>query len=321
MFFFKVFVVGSIPPPIGGVTMHVERLLSVLEKHRYSVRFLPIRGHSIIRFFRDVFWSDVVHLHSSNPYLRLTVSCFCRIFRIPLISTIHGRLGRFRGIRNWADFKSVEWTTFPIVLNEQSFELAVKKNRHVRMISAFLPPMKDEALPGHVEQAVSALKSKCRRVWSTNAFNLSFDVDEKEIYGISDLIRIFCENPDLGLTVSDPTGNYLGYLKSIKIDIPENVLFITEAHSFYEVMKLTDGMIRNTTTDGDALSVKEALWLRKTTLATDVVSRPKGVICYGNLEELSRLLSASALPKPACEDNLSGEADLLKLYIEAASCR
>lgn len=49
------------------------------------------------------------------------------------------------------------------------------------------------------------------------------------------------------------------YLESRKIDIPWNVLFITEAHSFYEVMKLTDGMIRNTMTDDDALSVKESL--------------------------------------------------------------
>lgn len=47
-----------------------------------------------------------------------------------------------------------------------------------------------------------------------------------------------------------------------------------------------------------------------------MVSRPKGVICYYNGEELFRLLTASILPNLASTDNLSEEEDLLKLYIE-----
>lgn len=310
----KILIIGTRPPPIGGVTVHVERLLGLLRTRGFSVRFLSIKGASLCCFFRDVFWADFVHLHSSNPYVRLAVAGFCRVFRIPLALTIHGRLGRFRRLKNWADFKSVKWATVPIVLNEQSLELAMDKNRRACMISAFLPPTEENPLPVCVEKDIRTLKSKCRRVWSTNAYNLSFDANGKEIYGISDLIGIFRENSDFGLTVSDPTGNYLRYLNSLQIEIPENVLFITETHSFYEVMKLTDGMIRNTTTDGDALSVKEALWLGKPALVTDVVSRPDGVICYRDIEDLVEILNNASFSEIKCAEELSGEADLLKLY-------
>ena len=49
-------------------------------------------------------------------------------------------------------------------------------------------------------------------------------------------------------------------------------------------------MIRHTTTDGDALSVREALYLQKRTFATDCVPRPQGTICYHNIDELEKLL-------------------------------
>lgn len=46
-------------------------------------------------------------------------------------------------------------------------------------------------------------------------------------------------------------------------------------------------IIRNTPTDGDSLSVKEALYLHKPILATDAVSRPKGVILFKYNDEES----------------------------------
>lgn len=312
----RVLIIGTRPPPIGGVTIHVERLLWVLSKSSFSVRFLPINIKKVFfaNFFRDLVWCDFIHLHTSNPYVRLIVSVFCRLLRIRLISTIHGSLGRFRGLRNWVDLKSVKWTEFPLVLNRQSFEIACRLNRNSRLISAFLPPTEENPLPIRIEEEILELKSRYMRVWSTNAYNLSFDVEGREIYGISDLIEVFRENSNLGLTISDPTRNYLKYLNSLQTEIPKNVLFITEEHSFYEVMKLTDGMIRNTTTDGDALSVKEALYLGKHALVTDVVSRPKGAVCYTTAQDLSLLLKLEELPPLGETGILSGEIELLELY-------
>jgi hypothetical protein len=45
-------------------------------------------------------------------------------------------------------------------------------------------------------------------------------------------------------------------------------------------MQVCDASIRNTTTDGDSLSVKESLYLKRYTFATDAVNRPPGCILY-----------------------------------------
>jgi len=109
---------------------------------------------------------------------------------------------------------------------------------------------------------------------------VAFDKENNEIYGISDLILFFNSNSDFGLVISDPKGNYHRYIKNKGLPINDNILFINFSHSFYEVLKLIDASIRNTSTDGDSLSVKESLFLNKLTFASDVVSRPYGVIRF-----------------------------------------
>lgn len=319
----KVLIIGSCPPPVGGVTVHVGRLLKVLKEKGLSVRFLPIKKKAAFSFFRNVFWADVVHLHSSNPYVRLAVSGFCWFFRIPLISTIHGCLGRFSWLKNWADLMSVRLTRIPIVLNEQSLELARRINTRTRLISAFIPPVKEEPLSEEILVALTRMKREYCFIWATNAFNLSFDNQGREIYGISGVINVFRDEPTIGLTVSDPTGNYLRWLRKSAVEIPKNVLFITGVHSFFEVMKVSDGMIRNTTTDGDALSVKEALYLQKKVLATRVVSRPHGVLAYDGETELRQFLrqgegAFSEVARPSRE-SLSGISQILSVYREVNS--
>jgi hypothetical protein len=127
-------------------------------------------------------------------------------------------------------------------------------------------------------------------LFCTNAFNLSYDKNGNEIYGIFELIDIFRNFPQFGLIFSDPSNAYSSAFKTQDIEIPNNVYIITGTHSFYKVMELSDATIRNTTTDGDSLSVRESLYLKKWTFVTDVVSRPKGSILYKK-EELKNLLS------------------------------
>ena len=50
--------------------------------------------------------------------------------------------------------------------------------------------------------------------------------------------------------------------------------------AFSEVLKRCGIFIRPTSTDGDAISVREALWFGIPTIASDAATRPKGVICF-----------------------------------------
>ena len=73
-----------------------------------------------------------------------------------------------------------------------------------------------------------------------------------------------------------------------------NIIVLSGSHSFIEVIKKSDCLIRNTSTDGDSLSVKESLYLGKPVIATNAVQRPKGVtlIEYGSNPSLQNAISS-----------------------------
>jgi hypothetical protein len=125
-------------------------------------------------------------------------------------------------------------------------------------------------------------------VFSTNASNVTFDSHGNEIYGISQLVTIFSQLPERGLILSDPTGMYKKYLEKRFDSLPQNLLILDYSHNFINVIMHSVAMIRATTTDGDSLSIKEALFMGKQVIASDCVSRPAGVILYtaGKQDEL-----------------------------------
>jgi len=73
-------------------------------------------------------------------------------------------------------------------------------------------------------------------------------------------------------------------------------------------------MIRFTLTDGDSLSVKEALLLRKPVIATDVVNRPEQVLLVStDIQSLEDAIKnfQKYTPNPF---NENGFKDLLSIY-------
>ncbi|MDD2493734.1 MAG: hypothetical protein PHE29_00925 [Tissierellia bacterium] len=277
----RLLILGKIPPPIGGVTIHVQRLLFSL-KNKIEYDFLKLNFKNLLKIPLVIIHYKTVHLHSSNPWVRLYIVLISRLFAVKLVSTIHGNLGRFSSdLKNQIDLVSIQLSYKPILLNENSLNIARTKNKRSELISAFIPPDLDqEFLPEIVLQNILDFKKKSKVLFCTNAYNLSYDKNSVEIYGIFELIEAFRNKPEFGLVFSDPSGVYSKTFNSKFIKIPNNVLIINIAHSFYKVMQVCDASIRNTTTDGDSLSVKESLYLKRYTFATDAVNRPPGCILY-----------------------------------------
>jgi hypothetical protein len=231
--------------------------------------------------------------------------------------TYHGNLGRFGWFANLVDSMSVRIASLPILLNEGSFAIARGLNGKSCLISSFIRP-EDTVDDLPLLEMLTTFASKFDCTFATNAFNVSFDHTGLEIYGISGLISVFEELPEVGLVFSDPTGNYRRYLTARGVRVPGNVLVVDREHEFVSVLERVDGLIRATTTDGDSLSVREALFLGKSVVASDCVDRPEGVLTYrtGNLQELraailSKCRLSSVTPVAATED---GADRLMEVY-------
>lgn len=308
----KVFILGTLPPPVGGVSIHVKRLVELLRKHDVSFTFLSLSS-SLRSIFLQICTHQFIHLHCSNVYFRFLLAVFCFLFQKELWITYHGNLGRYNYWKNSLDYLSLFFVDTPIVLNERSFEIARRWNKKAKWISSFLPPLQEEQLSVALSMQLHKLRSTYKLLCSTNVSAVAFDDKRQEIYGIVPLLELFEKRKFDCLLVSDSSGKYKDYVLTMRKEIPSNVFFIAESHSYYALLKEVDCMIRNTLTDGDALSVKEALFLKKYVCATDVVSRHDAVNTYHTIQELDQLLDTYRESKQVLE-HLSGEQELLNLY-------
>ncbi|QQL44311.1 glycosyltransferase [Sulfuriroseicoccus oceanibius] len=312
-------IVGKVPPPVGGVTIHVQRLLDSLVRDETAHSFYDLSSFSPVSFARAVLSASVVHLNLSNSYLLFFMTVLCKLLGRTSILTYHGNVGRWGAFRNFLDRVTLSMCSIPLVLNDASFSMVGRWNLNVQLVSAFLPPVGGEKLPDAVSLALGKFldeRTGDEVVFCTNAYDFVFDSNGDETYGILELIRLFRSLPGAQLIISDPSSAYERYLIDEQIEVPENVLLLPVPHSFFEVLKISDCLIRATTTDGDSLSVREALYLGKGVVASGCVSRPDGVITYRKLEfeELANVLEQYTPDEGARSNGPTGYDDIVSVY-------
>ena len=196
-------------------------------------------------------------------------------------------------MKNILVMTSLKLATVPIVINERSYDACKTINKNTTLIPAFIPPQKEDILQKEIADLLNKLHSDGKKIISTNASNTSVDKYGKEIYGIDFLVQYFYNSQVFALVVSDPSGNYKKRYETLQSD---TVFFIDYPHPYFQVLKQVDYFVRNTSTDGDAISVKEALYLNVPTICTDVVDRPKGVrlFSYCDKDSFDRCLQEHA---------------------------
>ena len=288
----RLFIIGTIPPPLGGVTIHVKRLMHYCEKNKIPFKFVDFKKSSPLKIILVLFEATKIHLHTSNVMVRLYFSIFCAVFKKKLIITYHGNLYRFNRLKNFFDILSLKLAYQPILLNKMSYLIALKLNSRSKILSAFFPPIEEKKLDEETQNKINLLRKNYKFIFLTSAFNLSFDKDKKEIYQISELVTLFNQFEDQALIICDVSSTYQKYFSKRGVILNKNILLIPFTHNFISVIKSSDCLIRYTTTDGDSLSVHEALYYQKMVIATNVVDRPDNVILVDlNIKSLSKAIT------------------------------
>ncbi len=294
--------VGRWPPPVGGVTVHVERLSRGLASAGVVHSRVDARRDGLVAVVRAIACHRVCHIHVSHPALLALLVAWSRACRTRSIVTLHGNFGRFGGWRRSCVSWALGACDIPILLNEPSYQEARRLHPQPIRLSAFLPPAPGTAMVVDWSRALTAHAARFRSrgpLVATNAFDLAFDGDGREIYGVFALAA-WCAQRGIGLVVCDPSGRYQAEAKNRDPAATSTSLFLTGPHSFEPVLEYCDVYVRNTITDGDSLSVHEALALGKPVWATDVVPRPAGTYIYGSLDEIDlRRAGASDWTAPA----------------------
>lgn len=297
----RLIIIGPYPPPLGGVSVHIQRLVKHLDEKGIDYKLVNLStitkyGKYLLYFsFLFYFKRSLFYLNTTNRYLIL--SLLIQPIRHKIIFYDHN----FRFAENLSDkwlkiFKKfLHKVNEYWLVNENQFpyyeSLQVKLPEKSFVVNPFIPPLlseEKEILASYEPGLFEFLKSRSPIIIA-NAYRLVF-YRETETYGFDLLIELISKlketHKKIGLVfaLADETYNK-DYQEKLKqrmklLQIEENIYIMGGQRTLWPLFRQADLFIRPTCTDGDPLSIREAHFFKVKTLASDVAKRPDFTTCF-----------------------------------------
>lgn len=193
---------------------------------------------------------------------------------------------------------------------------------------AFLPPPDDELARERAAPEVWPFLDAHHPVIAANG-KVDFQ-DGEDLYGLDLLVdlaaRLVPDYPELGIVicfwkyVPETDQSYLESLiaRARERGVERNMLFSTAGGRFVPVVAESDLFVRPTNTDGDAVSVREALHLGKPSLASDAAARPEGTVVFRtrDIDDLEATVRAVLADPSPGEGRSGGDDGTLDRYLD-----
>jgi len=304
--------IGSYPPPFGGVSIHIQRLTDYLNSNGMRCCVIDILGNikadgnrvSQFSRFRAVLKiltarRSILHFHDfyfESSRLGITY-LLMQIFgaRHIRIQSFHNERfpDRLNGYGKWRRNAAVYFLNRMhkiIVDNPLCAEMAARfitdKSR-IAVIPEFIPP---RAVPPVINSDILNLRKEKKFLISSNAWQICFHKGE-DLYGIDMLVELVDRlanrrKIDVGLVFLLPSVGDAEYLKRINEEInrrgiEDRFLIVTEPlEEAASLWNISDAVIRATNTDGNSVSVLEALSMKIPVVASDCTVRPEGAVLF-----------------------------------------
>ncbi len=262
-----------------------------------SVRVLK----NYIYFIKYIYQSDIAHIHLGNWVLRIVFILLSIFFNRKIVLTLHGQntLEDLKPLSKKLTLFFLNRVFHVICVNEKiKNDLPINFKPIVSVCEAFLPPniSKEVDLPVELTKIIDKHKNKSLLICA-NAYRL-VKVNGKQLYGLDQCIEFVLKAKKNNIKIHliyvisyiplDDKKTYDIFLQLIdNHELSTHITLVPEPISFIKLIKLSDIVLRPTLTDGDALTVREALYLNKTVIASNVVDRPKGTILYDVNDNMS----------------------------------
>lgn len=287
---------GTLPPPIGGVTISVKNLKDALELNQVNVGVLY--SGLMNRY-------QVAHSHAYSPMKRLILLVLGKLFASKNVFTIHGM---HFDQKNFFNRIALELADGVVVLNDDILKLSPKLNK--------LPILKSSSLvkeglnlANSSKKILSVEKPKPRLLLYAQHGN-SFEGEP--IYGV----------PFIEEVLGDIVKNFTLVFVDLNKCYPEfaqksGVIYFGEVVDFNQLLREVDVYVRPTSKDGDAIAIHEAISNGIPVVASDVVSRPEGVKTYPYHDKkafLQAIDTSITDQKSVAKLQLSSVTDYLNFY-------
>jgi len=311
----KIRYIGLLPPPIGGVTIHNSRLFQWLQRtDDVSVKMTVLNNveaeeNDVEQVGNKFFWllkrllfgfkEDIIHYQASNIY---------GLFFLVLVKKIHKNFKLVWSIQGEhivtivknSFFKGMIYNIDKIIVANQNIEDDLysigMKASNVTLISPFLMPLIEEN-----PNLLSKYRQKNMKILIFNAYRLEITKNGDDIYGFKTLINSFNKvNADTILILLIPSMNreekeyFQKELNKLALDKRARIIHIQDEKNYgWQYISQSDIFIRPTITDGDAVSVKEALCFKIPAVVSDCTYRPNEAIQFktNDSDDLARVVN------------------------------
>lgn len=305
----SILLAGPFPKPLGGISVHINRLFHLLEKEGLEVekfnlnkRIIPGLQWFIFLFHLTFSRYDVVHLQLFEPLFYKVVLLICKLKKTELILTIHNphvssRIKENIALLNQTDVIVMVGGHIVDSYNSSGVELTTE----IKVISSYLPPNNKEEvniLKTYPTELNDFIK-KFDKTILISAYKLIITNEGVDLYGIDKSIELLKElNNSIGLIIAIADDGYnVEYYSILKQRIKQyglegNVFFLGGQREIWPLFKLVDLFLRPTVYDGFGISVAEAIDMGCPAIASNVCKRAEGAIIYDYFNQKGLYLSS-----------------------------
>jgi len=321
-----VLILGPVPPPFGGVSVHLSRLVPLLERAGLNVavlnHFSSAEGPGVVGalkknplnyyHFPKKFRPRIVHYHHARWAHLVATALGKRSSDARYIVTLHaGQVANESPLtsKNALVSRITRWALSrfdTVIVVNPKIASALKRHldkQRIEVLPAFVEAENDQL--DTYEPEIEAFLN-AGRVLVVSAYAIQFD-GHHEVYGLDNAIEGFANvastREDLRLAIfvarrpTRPKGRR--YLASLERRLSDAGLrqraLIVFGLPLLPALRHNVIYVRPTRVDGDAVSVREAQAAGVPVIASNVVQRPPGVVLFqtGNVADLSDTLRAA----------------------------
>lgn len=327
----NILLIGPIPPPVGGVSIHLSRILErsiaetdlslqVLDIRRLRLHATAGSSGNVFKIIRAFFGSDIIHLHISKKVKVILVNV-SKFFGKKVLYTHHNS----RNLSDPVTLRTIDKVHQVILVRDFLSDLPPKYHSKCSIISAYIPSISKVELPQELTNQFSNAKVLFSYCFQNK--DKPVLIDGEDLYGF-DIILEAVQNigrdlPDTNfvLFLVDPRGamqkHYDAKLRAVRKASNLKIIYWTTDLDFISVLGHCDVLIRATRSDGDSISVREALHSGVPVLASDCEARPEGTKLFlsGNYHDLAiKLLYMLEFPDRQMHIQQDFAPEIFKLY-------
>lgn len=291
--------IGPLPPPLGGVSVYLSRL----QKAHPEYLVMNLMQMSKLDWLKLVFFSDCeVVLHGCFFKWLILFRLFSAVRKQPYSLGVHGQglMGRYRAnLRGKWIVRYALGGCKHIYVDAEHLknDILSEMPEYISKVvikNPFLPPSEDEedSILATYSEDIKCFMSNHSPLLVANAYQLAEWKNIHDLYGLDlcvELVRrLRSDYPQVGLLFALANDQYrIDYYNDVRqrikdYHIEDNICFLTGQRELWPVFKRATIMVRPTCTDGNSVSIQEALALHCPVVASDVCPRPEGTVVFAN---------------------------------------